>query len=111
MVYTKKFSKRCCESPKFDIDYSFVSNVIGVEPAIENGRVINKTVIQEVDSRDKFKDIKVSDYFLENLIATGAVSQLNNVNISGSVLTDIDKIEDHLSQLDSLEIDDEISAE
>lgn len=106
MVYTKKFNKRCEESPSYDIDYKFDMDIISQEPSIVNDRVVSKPLIVNVDSRDTFKDVKVSDYYLENLIATGAVSQLSNAIISGNAFTDMDRIEEHLSQLDSIEIDD-----
>lgn len=70
--------------------------IVTEEQTVENNRIIKKKIIKEIDPRDNFKDYKVSDFFIENLEAVGA---LNNLKQTQFLDGNIDDVLDKLNEL------------
>lgn len=74
---------------------------IDVEQYIENNRVCKRSVVKDVDARDNFKNFRVSDFYIENLKAIGAmpenVVQYYDGNVD-QVLDYVDRVVDVLEQ-------------
>lgn len=74
-----------------------MDSFVGVEEYVENNRVCKKSIVKDVDARDNFKDYKVSDFFIENLEAAGAmpdnVVQYYDGNVD-QVLDYVDRVVD-----------------
>lgn len=75
-----------------------------VEQEVVNGRIVNKAVRKEVDYTKQFEGLKVSDFYLENLIAVGSLGSLNDVVLEGDKISNIDSI---VSSLEKINIEDE----
>lgn len=67
--------------------------IVDQKKEIVNGRIVKTSVKVETDVRDNFKDYKVSDFYMENLEAAGAVPTKTVQYYDG----DIDRV---LSQFD-----------
>lgn len=73
----------------------------------EYGRVLKKSVIKTVNSEELNAGLKVSDFYLENLIAAGSFDSLKEVGTINSVGLDaIDSIESGLHVLDGMEVEE-----
>ena len=70
-----------------------IERMVCEEQTVEGDRVVTKRVLKEVDPRDNFKDYKVSDFFIENLQASGAIADLKTVQF---IDQDVDGILDAL---------------
>ena len=72
------------------------------EQIVENGRIINKPIIKTIDMAEEMKPYKVSDFYLENLIASGSVDGLKDVtNEFGSLGMDgLDGISNQLAGIE-----------
>lgn len=75
--------------------------VNAVTEVVENGRVVKKSVRKTVDPVDNFKGVKVSDFYLENVIAAGAVDSLRFGQLDNGRLGCADGIDAQLGNLDS----------
>lgn len=78
--------------------------VTSIEPTVVNGRVVNKSKLVEFDYTHQFDGLKVSDFYLENLIAAGSLGTLNEVNLEGGKIDNIDSI---AASLENINISDE----
>jgi hypothetical protein len=74
--------------------------VNAVEDAVENNRIVKKSKRMTVDPRDNFKGVRVSDFFLQNVIAVGALDNLKGGMVSDSRLNAADNL---AVQLDKIE--------
>lgn len=57
------------------------------ETVEENGRVISKNVCKTQAVKDKFNGLRVTDFCLENVMASGAIETLRPVQLSGAGLS------------------------
>lgn len=103
MRYTgKSFDKtvnRRTEYGKFDIDT--VMSVVQSIPVKEDGRVIYKSEIVDVDMAEEMKNYRVEDFYLENMIADGTIGQLNMVSVSVPGMKGIDQVVSQLPNIDN----------
>lgn len=74
------------------------------EESVVNDRVLKSTTFKDVDLAEARNGWKVSDFYLENVIAAGAVGMLNDTSISNSPLNEVDNI---TRQLEGIEIPSE----
>lgn len=63
------------------------------------GVVVKKTVKQVYDPRTELKKYKVSDFALENIIASGAYDMLKEIHYSSSVDSHIEHVSSSLEKL------------
>lgn len=70
--------------------------VVAEEQVVKDNRVVKMRVLKDIDPRDNFKDYKVSDFYIENLQATGAINNLKQVQFTDN---DIDPVLDVLDSL------------
>lgn len=71
------------------------------EPCLDQATrtVVNKSVIHIVDPKEKLSKLRVSDFSLSNMIASGAVAQLKPVSM---VVDDLSVIDDLTSKAESI---------
>lgn len=62
------------------------------EQVSEGDRIFTRSVIKEVDPKERFKGFKVSDFTLENLASVGAVDSLQPISIVGSDGLKVDSV-------------------
>ena len=91
---SKDFSVEYVQDP-MPKDLYFLEKVVAEEQSMKDGRVVKTKVLKEVDPYVNFKDYKVSDFFIENLQATGAISSLKQVQFTDN---DIDPVLDILDK-------------
>lgn len=103
MKVSQSYSKAVNKQHNFKAEFSPKVSRLVVEPVVENGRIVNKSSYKEVDLAEERKSFKAEDFYLENLIAVGAVGNLREVNLSNSGLTAIDGI---VSQLENINVDE-----
>lgn len=84
-----------------DIGPVFVDTI---EQEVVNGRIVNKAIRKEVDFTKQFEGLKVSDFYLENLLAAGSVGTLNEVSLDGDKMSTIDNL---VPELEKINIEDE----
>lgn len=73
----KSYASRMSEKPQvYPKGYGADYEVRTTEQAVENGRIVKKTVYATVHPSDKFAGMKASDFALENVIAVGALDSL-----------------------------------
>lgn len=101
MLNTKSHVVVCNESKELEHVYDSKYNVLSTEPVEIEGRILNQTVYITKDLAEERKQFKPSDFYLENLIAVGAVSGLKPVSLDGDVLSEVDKVS---SQIEKIEI-------
>lgn len=88
--------KKYCTIPRARI---IQQNVLTTSSDVsDNGRILKKLKYISKSS-DSLRKYRKSDFYLENLIETGAISNLTNVSISRDNLSTIDNLS---SKLDSL---------
>lgn len=75
--------------------------VHAVEEVVENDRIVKKSVRKSVDPRDNFKGIKVSDFYMENVIAAGALGNLRNGQLDAGNLAAADNLDSQVVNLDN----------
>lgn len=73
--------------------------VIGSEDVVVNNRVVKRSIKQVIDPKEMFKGVKVSDFYLENLIAVGALDSLKGGTVSDSTLNAADNAEAQLAKM------------
>lgn len=71
-----------------------------VEEVVENDRIVKKSVRKTVDPADNFKGVKVSDFYMENVIAAGALDSLKFGQLSNGRLADADNLDVQGANLD-----------
>lgn len=72
-----------------------------VEDILENNRIVKKSKRQTINPADKFKGFKVSDFYMENVIAVGAEDSLRFGQVSIDNLSAADNIEAQIPVIDS----------
>lgn len=72
--------------------------VVFDEQFLDGDRVQTRRVIKEVDPRDNFKDYRVSDFYIENMEAVGALANAKVVQY-GDI--DVDSVSAVLDALDA----------
>lgn len=100
MLNTKSHVVACNESKELEHVYDSKYNVLSTETVEVNGKMLNQSVYITKDIAEERKQFKPSDFYLENLIAVGAVSGLKPVSLDGDVLSVVDNIS---SQIESIE--------
>ena len=100
MIVSKKKSADtiCKVDPTMHKDLTVMDEFIVQEKEMVNNRVVKKSVRKMVDARDNFKDYRVSDFYMENLEAAGAVPTKTVQYYDG----DIDKVLDYVNELNEL---------
>ena len=63
------------------------------------GRVVTKSKSVLYDPVANLKKYKVSDFYTENLIASGAINNMRIASLSADNFTNIDNVEQHLSKI------------
>lgn len=71
------------------------------EEVVENNRFVKKSLRKTVDPRDNFKGVKVSDFYLQNVIAVGALDSLKGGMLSESSLDAADNLSAQLDKFDN----------
>lgn len=70
------------------------------ETAVVNDRVCNLSKTKSVDPREFMNQYKVTDFTIENLQASGAISNLKEVQLDGYSVNYIDGVTSKLDALD-----------
>lgn len=70
----------------------------------ESGRVVKVLKGKLVDPTEKFAGFKVTDFCIENLEATGAIANLKNCVLNGSIEESITKATNVLESLENINI-------
>ena len=90
---------------KVEIPVLVEESVISViEEEVIDGRVMKVMKNKKVNPNDNVKNFKVSDFCLENLQASGAIANLKNVKLDGSVIGSIDSAVAGLQSLENINI-------
>lgn len=103
MLSTKSHVKACNESKVLEHVYDTKYNVLSTETVEVNGKMLNQTVYITKDIAEERKQFKPSDFYLENLIATGAVGGLKTVSLDGDVLSQVDNISSQIEKIETKE--------
>ena len=74
-------------------------NVIDQEETLENDRVVKKSVVKSVVPSEQMSGFVASDFYLENVIAAGAVSQLKECQYSSNDLDRVDIVGENVDKL------------
>lgn len=82
--------------------YSRPYSVIGQEKVVCNGRVMTKSAIQTVDPKEHFAKYNAEDFYLENIIAAGAVEGLKECKLFGGRLIETEKMDSEIAKMSSL---------
>ena len=84
-----------CSAPNVHYPKNLHSSyeVNAVEEVVENDRIVKKSVRKTVDPADNFKGVKVSDFYMENVIAAGALDSLKFGQLSNCTLADADNLD------------------
>lgn len=99
----QRMSQSVCHYPKH---LSEPYQVRGVEEFVENGRVLKKSASQTVDPKQNFVGYNVSDFYLENIIAAGALDSLKETKLSDGILSASDNLDAQIGSLDAAILDD-----
>lgn len=84
-------------------DVSVMDTFVGQSKEMVNDRIVKNATVEEFDARDNFKDYKVSDFYMENLEAAGAVPTKTVQYYDG----DIDKVLNYVDGLnESVSVDE-----
>ena len=75
--------------------------VIAAEEVVENNRIVKKSCVKTVDPIENFKGVNVSDFYLENVIAVGALDSLKFGQVSAGNLENADNLDVQVENLDS----------
>ena len=91
-----------CSAPNVHYPKNLHSSyeVNAVEEVVENDRIVKKSVRKTVDPVDNFKGVKVSDFYLENVIAAGALDSLKFGQLSDNRLNSADNVDAQVANLD-----------
>ncbi len=76
------------------------------EDYVENGRILKRSVAKVVDPRENFAGLKVSDFYLENVIAAGAWDTLRECKLSEGTLAGTDNVDAQLAAFDAAVVAD-----
>lgn len=101
MINSKSHVKACNKENTFKYTFSPRVTKLVTEQVINNGRVMNKSSFQEVNLAEERKSFKAEDFYLENLLAVGAVGNLREVSLDNSGLSAVDNV---ISQLSNIEV-------
>lgn len=106
MIYCKSFAKACTKKHVLDVEegwYPFEETVTesSLEQIGDRYYSVPKLVTKDIRKRDE--GLKVSDFYLENLIAVGAGADMKEVRMEAGGLNMIDSLE---SQLSGIEIEE-----
>lgn len=107
MIYCKSFAKACTKKHVLDVEpgwYPFVETTTKTTTELIGDRYYSVPKVVSEDIRERDKGVKVSDFYLENLIAVGAGANMTEVRMESGGLNMIDSIE---SQLSGIEIEEE----
>ena len=74
------------------------------EQEVQNGRVVKVLKSKLVDPKAKFEKFKVSDFCIENLQASGAIANLKNCTLEGSIDASISNAANVLESLENIKI-------
>lgn len=113
MIYCKSFAKACTKKHVLDVEegwYPFEEIVTenSLEQIGDRYYSVPKLVTKDIRKRDE--GLKVSDFYLENLIAVGAGADMKEVRFAAGGLNMVDSIESQLSGID-FEIEEEKNEE
>ena len=80
--------------------------VTASEDFVENGRILKKAVRKTVDPTQLNAGVSVSDFYLENIIAAGAIDSLHECKLSESTLSGADNVDAQLGAIDAAAVAD-----
>lgn len=90
---------------KIEVPSLVVESEINVlEDEVIEGRIVKVMKTKKLDPRDNFRGYKVSDFYLENLQACGAIGNLKPCNLSGSSVDMIDGAVVAFQELENINI-------
>lgn len=75
--------------------------VTASEDYVENGRILKKAVKKTVDPTQLNAGVSVSDFYLENIIAAGAIDSLHECKLSEGTLSGADNVDAQLGAIDA----------
>lgn len=81
------------------VDYTMPYEVYEDEQTVVDGVVVRKSVAKLVNPKEFHKDVKCTDFALENVIAAGAVDMLKPVMLHDAGLDTVDKIDGTLNEI------------
>lgn len=87
----------------FDDVYELVSETVE-----HNGRFARATYWKKGKQSDKFKDFKVNDFAIDNLMAVGAVDGLKPVKLSGNAFDNLASINAAIDWLDTVSVEEPV---
>lgn len=94
-------AERCSESQiHYPKNLHSTYEVNAVEEVVENDRIVKKSVRKTVDPADNFKGVKVSDFYMEIVIAAGALDSLKFGQLSNGRLDAADNLDVQGANLD-----------
>lgn len=81
----------------------FVDTFVGQTKEKVGDRIVKKATVDTVDARDNFKNFKVSDFYMENLEAIGAVPTKTVQYYDGDIDKVLNAVDDLNASAESLE--------
>lgn len=81
--------------------YSEPYQVVASEESYENDRFLKKAVNKTIDPTKINEGIRVSDFYMENIIAVGALDGLRDCKLSLDNLSASDNVDTQLGSIDS----------
>ena len=81
-------------------DLNDTYEVTASEQVVENGRVVKKAVSKTVNPTEQNAGVCVSDFYLENIIAAGAVDSLRECQLNEGALAGADNVDAQIGAID-----------
>lgn len=102
MRYTGKSFDKTVSSKRKGItsENNTKMRVLQTIPVKENGRIVNKSEFADIDMVDVMKGYKLEDFYLENMIADGTISQLSSVQVERPAIVGIDGVVSQIPKMD-----------
>ena len=80
--------------------------VTASEEFVENGRILKKAAKKTVDPTQLNAGVSVSDFYMENVIAAGALDSLRECKLNESTLAGADNVDAQLGAIDAAVVAD-----
>lgn len=84
-----------------------VEEVMSSEEEVVHGRIVKTLKKKVVDPKERVAGLKVSDFYMENLQASGAINNMKNCTLNGSTIASIDSAVAGLEALENINISEE----
>ena len=94
----ERMSQCVCHYPK-DLHQPY--EVTASEEYVENGRILKRAVKKTVDPTQLNAGVLVSDFYLENIIAVGAIDSLHECKLSEGTLSGADNVDAQIGAIDA----------